>query len=148
MSNGKCTEAAAVGPSISAERRATFSSEKKQKKQQYYMGYSVRSHQWRYTVWMPAAPNANDTSRPALITDWSATATSTPPRFTELYHLLVIINDDDQNTGLPEIYLHFAMPTLILMTRSTGTIIAATMGPTTIGWAIISTWPLTVPTRP
>ena len=43
------------------------------------MGYSVRSHTWRYTVWMPVTPNENDTSRPALITDWSATATSTPP---------------------------------------------------------------------
>jgi len=77
---GKCKEA--PGSTIS-KGSATVAGQKEKKQQ--YMGYSVRSHTWRYTVWMPVTPNENDTSRPALITDWSATATSTPPRFTELY---------------------------------------------------------------
>ena len=49
------------------------------------MGFSVRSHDWRYTVWVPAAVNKNDSSKPGLLADWAATATSARPRLDELY---------------------------------------------------------------
>ena len=44
-----------------------------------YMGFSVRSHDWRYTVWMPATQNTNDTTKPALVIDWAASASSALP---------------------------------------------------------------------
>ena len=49
------------------------------------MGYSVRSHEFRYTTWFPATQNEDDPTKPALITNWMATETSHPPRFSELY---------------------------------------------------------------
>lgn len=50
-----------------------------------YMGFSVRSQHYRYTLWLPATYNFNDSSKPGLLTDWSATNTSVPPRLVELY---------------------------------------------------------------
>ena len=48
--------------------------------------YSVRSHSWRYTVWLPSATNKHDSSLPALTSNWTATDTCRPlPRFSELY---------------------------------------------------------------
>lgn len=50
-----------------------------------YMGFSVRTHDFRYTVWLPSLFNKNDPSIPAIVPDWNATNTSTPPRLVELY---------------------------------------------------------------
>ena len=48
-------------------------------------GCPRRTHDWRYTVWLPSVLNANDTTQPNLIVDWTAANHSSPPRFEELY---------------------------------------------------------------
>ena len=71
--NGTCTNASFTRvPGAMSQAQA-------QAQAQPYMGYAVRTHEWRYVAWYPLA----DASR--WLANWSATTRSNPPVFLELY---------------------------------------------------------------